>query len=132
MRKKPYIQLSDIKTICSWIEQVDSDDEFLTFRINARNWLDSAVAVRCNLVPDYDFHCEIDHRLVRACAYRAAYEILASQITPQTEENAFERMAAKFQRMAENEISTLKVRVHLSNSVSMTVDLGTVHRGRYA
>lgn len=128
---RPYVSYEDVKAICPFLDQLPSDDEFLVQRVSARNWLDAAIAKHLGITC-WGTVC-VDTAVTRVCAYRAASEILAMQITPTVEQNAYEKMADKFQRMAESEISTLVVRMRPNNSPdnSILINLGVSRRGKY-
>lgn len=132
MRIKPYVSLCDITTVCPFVSQLQpTHDEFLTQRINARVWLDNAIRTH-NIDPTGD-RCEVvvDHGVKQACAYKAASEILAQQITPNMD-NAYSEMAARYQRIAESQISALHVTIYTTTTgTRYTVNLGITQRGRY-
>lgn len=130
-QKRPYVSYADVKAVCPFLDQLPSEDEFLFQRVAAREWLDAAVSTAAGY-PDWGT-LAVDFRVIRACAYRAAAEILLSQITPMTSDNAYERMAIKFHRVAENELSTLTVRIvpcfDQPGTAYTYINLGVVHRG---
>ena len=131
LSSRPYVSYADVKAVCPYLDQLPSDDEFLTQRVAARRWLDAAIAKNLGIV-GWGVVC-VDDNVTRVCAYRAASEILAMQITPTVEQNAYEKMSAKFERMAESEISTLVVRMrpnHLADT-TVLINLGVSHRGKY-
>ena len=125
MAQTPYVTTDDVRAILPFIDDLATGDDFLTQRINARLWMDSAVKAATGL------HCFSVRRsagVTRACAYRAASEILAAQITPNNE-NAYASMSARFQKMAEGDISTLEVIVNADGFPSgLRVHLGRRER----
>lgn len=125
---RPYVSYEDVLAICPYVDQLaPGEDQFAGQRLAARVWLDAAVKVagliRCG------FNVVADSRVKRACAYKAASEILATQITPMVEQNAYGTMAAKFQRMAESEISTLAVCIVTETGDQHHIHLGISKRG---
>jgi hypothetical protein len=127
---KPYASYDDVKKICPWIDQIrqSTDDDFDFYLMAANIWLDNAVRVAAvgftaTVVPD--------RRVIKACAYKAASEILATQITPLQSDNAYEHLASRFQRVAENELSTLIVRVRNERGDTYDIQLGVVKRGSH-
>lgn len=129
---RPYIQVSDVLAICPYVNQLGlTSDDFTPYLVYARAWLDAAIVSATQRVNWEQYFGEliVDHRVIRACSYRAAYEILASQITPSAD-NAFERMAAKFQRMAEGEISAMVVTFRTLNSNGLPRSINLGHRVR--
>ena len=124
---RPYVTYADVLAICPYVDQLaPGEDEFSGQRLAARAWLDAAIRAATHL---QHFTVHIDDRIRRVCAYKAASEILASQITPMVEANAYGTMAAKFQRMAESEISTLIVCLADEADTIQRVNLGVTKRG---
>jgi hypothetical protein len=125
-----YASYADIKAICPFIDQIlTGTDEFYVQRLAANIWIDNAVrtaAGRLHRLP-----VVVCPRIVRACAYKAASEILMTQITPMQSDNAYEHMAAKFQRVAENELSTLVVRTRCEDGTTEHIDLSFRRRGEH-
>lgn len=130
---RPYVQISDVRAICPFVDQLGlTDDGYTPFLVNSRAWLDAAIVSATQRVNWVDYFGEVivDSKVIRACSYRAAYEILASQITPQAD-NAYERMAAKYQRIAEGDLSALVVQFRGlgGNGLPRTINLGHRIRG---
>jgi len=125
---RSYVTYDDVLAICPYVDQLaPGEDQFSGQRLSARVWLDAAVIVAGRIRGT--FNIVADSRVKRACAYKAASEILASQITPMVEQNAYGTMAAKFQRMAESEISTLTVCIVTDNGDQHYINLGISKRG---
>lgn len=125
---RSYVTYDDVLAICPYVDQLaPGEDQFSGQRLSARVWLDAAVIVAGRIRGT--FNIVADARVKRACAYKAASEILASQITPMVEQNAYGTMAAKFQRMAESEISTLIVCIVTENGDQHHIHLGISKRG---
>jgi len=125
-----YATYDDIKAICPWIDQIRlaSDDDFEVHRMAANIWLDNAIRVATG---HFRVSVVTDKRVVRACAYKAASEILATQITPLQSDNAYEHLSARFQRVAENTLSSLVVRVRDERGSCQEINLGVVKRGSH-
>lgn len=128
--KCAYITHDDIKAVCAYIDQIPSTDGHLYARVAASRWFDGVIRSRI-AIPEATLQPVITFSARRAIAYRAAFEILYSQITPQTEENAYERMAVKFNRLATAELSTLTVKVGINGHSGINVNLGIATRGMY-
>jgi hypothetical protein len=128
MARSPYVSYDDVRAVCPFIDQLQvGTDQFLLQRMAARDWLDSAITTAYGS-PRWG-SVAVCSRVIRACAYRAASEILAAQITPIQSDNAYATMAGKFQRVAEAEISTLTVRTRDHNDSCATIDLSVKKRG---
>ena len=125
---KTYASYADIKAICPFIDQLQpGEDEFFVQRVAANIWLDNAVRAATG---GHTRHSVVAcPRVVRACAYKAASEILMTQITPMQSDNAYEHMAAKFQRVAESELTTMTVRTRCDGESSHHIDLSVHKRG---
>ncbi|CAB5207241.1 hypothetical protein UFOVP184_51 [uncultured Caudovirales phage] len=125
---RPYVTYEDVLAICPYVDQLQpGDEQFSGQRLASRLWLDAAITATSRLT--CGFSVKVDYRVKRACAYKAASEILAAQITPMVEQNAYGTMAAKFARMAESEISTLTVYIITDMGELHAVHLGISKRG---
>lgn len=129
---KPYVDMGDVVRVCPFVSQLQTgSDDFYAQRNHARVWLDNAI--RAHHAGFSDDTCEVvvDARVKHACAYKAASEILAQQITPNMD-NAYAEMAARFQRIAEQELTTLIVKIYVFNQRhELTLNLNVSPRGRY-
>lgn len=126
-----YITADDVKNVCPYIEHLPSTDGHLFARIAASRWFDGIICARIGL-PDARINPSISFQVKRALSYRAAFEILYSQITPQTEENAYERMAVKFNRLAVAEVESMTIKVSVNSFSPIMLNLGVINRGRDA
>lgn len=132
MLSKPYVDMCDVVQVCPFVGQLQTGSTtFHAQRNHARVWLDNAI--RAKYAGFCDDLCEVvvDDRVRNVCAYKAASEILAQQITPHMD-NAYADMAARFQRIAESELSTLTVKIYVFNEQrEHTINLNVSRRGRY-
>lgn len=125
---RPYVTYEDVKAICPFVDQLQpGSDQFLVQRLAARDWLDSTITAALGYSSWGSV--VVSSRVTRACAYRAAGEILMTQITPVQSDNAYRAMSRTFQRLAENEISTLSLKIRLENGTLETIDLSIRKRG---
>lgn len=142
----PYTTIDDLRTVCAWIEQIQSKHDqagLMEHQRNARVWFDDSVKAgylsgrtyygiggrswpsETDEVPGWledvlatGAGVELTPRIRRICALYACHSALSSQVTLDDTGNAYRRMAAAFRVAASNELAATIVKVKASTTAT--------------
>lgn len=124
----PYVSYDDMKAVCPYLDNLQPGaDEFEPERVAARQWFDRVVMAALGVSEPVDI--DPDDQVIRANAYYATAEVLANQITPMVDSNAYQSMAARNREKAETMAGTLIVTVMRAGQPAGRVRLGVSRRG---
>lgn len=124
----PYVTYDDMKAVCPYLDNLQPGvDEFEPQRVSARRWFDRVVMAALGVREPVEI--DVDDQVVKACAYYATAEVLAQQITPMVDQNAYQGMAARNRQEAEAMICGLVVSVMRNGQAYGRLKLGVSRRG---